>query len=124
MGMVSHMIGFPKPKKPPKPAIRVFRDNREVCNMLTKAGRDEYAGRVRAMWERQGRKCGLYISPQCKARGGRLLIDEATFDHSYGRGMGGGKRNDAILDANGKWLNQAVCCWCNSLKGSRSIDYF
>jgi len=114
----------PGEMKKEQPAVRVFVSGREVCNDLTKAGRDEYHRRVRVMWERQGRKCGLMISPQCKEHGGRLLINEAQFDHSYGRGMGGGKRNDSIIDKDGNPTNMAVCCWCNSLKGSRPLTYF
>ena len=110
--------------KKEQPAVKVMRDNREICNQLTKAGRDEYHSRVRTMWERQGRKCGLQISPQCKENGGRLLINEAQFDHSWGRGMGGGKRNDRIIGDDGKPLNMAVCCWCNSLKSSRPLSDF
>ena len=111
---------YPKPGqiRKQRPAVKVFAGGREVCDMTTKAGRDEYRNRVRIMWERQGRKCGLMITPQCKAKNGRLSIDEATFDHSYGRGMGGGKRSDS-LDG-----NRAVCCWCNSLKGSRPPSDF
>lgn len=110
--------------KKEQPAVKVMRDNREICNQLTKFGRDEYHNRVRIMWERQGKKCGLQISPQCKERGGRLLINEAQFDHSYGRGMGGGKRSDAIVDEQGNPINMAVCCWCNSLKGSKPLSDF
>jgi hypothetical protein len=119
-------LAFPKPKDMKKEIepIKVFRSGREVCNQLTKAGRDEYHSRVRTMWERQGRRCGLMISPQCKERGGRLLIEEAQFDHSYGRGMGGGKRDDRIIGEDGKPTNMAVCCWCNSLKGSRPLSDF
>lgn len=117
---------FPRPKDQKKEPItvRVYRDGREACNMLIKAGKDEYHRRVRAMWERQGHKCGLQISPQCKEQGGRLLIDEAQFDHSFGRGMGSSKRDDRIIDENGKSINMAVCCWCNSLKGSRPVTDF
>ena len=117
---------FPKPKdkRIPKIPVKIMRDGREICQLNCKAGRDEYHRRVRVMWERQGRRCGLVISPQCKERGGRLLINEAQFDHSYGRGMGGGKRNDSIIDKDGNPINMAVCCWCNSLKGSRPLTYF
>ncbi len=103
---------------------RVFRDGRTKINQLCKEGRDEYHRRVRIMWERQDRKCGLQISPPCKGRGGRLLIDEAQFDHSYGRGMEGGKRSDSIVDKDGNPTNMAVCCWCNIMKGSRPLSDF
>ncbi len=92
--------------------------------MLTKQGRDEYGRRVREMWERQGRKCGLQIASQCKERNGRLLINEAQFEHSMGRGMGGAKRDDRIVDDDGKPMNMAVCGWCNMLKGSRPVTDF
>jgi hypothetical protein len=120
---------FDKPRKS-KPKYLdddgVFRypDLREVCDMKSAKGRREYSRRIREMWERQGKRCGLIISPQCKERNGRLLINEAQFDHSFGRGMGGAKRTDAILDKNGNWLNQSVCCWCNCLKGSAPLTNF
>ena len=47
------------PKKPPKPAVKVMKDGREICDQLTKAGRDEYERRKRLMWERQKRRCCL-----------------------------------------------------------------
>lgn len=115
-------MSFPKPGKRPRPAVKVFRDGREVCNMLTKAGKDEYHARIHTMWERQGRKCGLMITPQCKVRQGRLPIDQATFEHSQGRGMGGGKRTDAILDSDGKWMNMAACPFCNIAKASKPLS--
>lgn len=116
---------FPKPGqiRMPQEAIKVFRDGREVCVMTTKAGRDEYASRVRQMWERQGHKCGLQISPQCQNRNGRLLIDEAQFDHETPRGMGSSRRDDRI-EIDGKPISKAVCCWCNCLRGSRPLSDF
>ena len=120
------MCAFPKPGaiKIPKGAVKVFPDGREVCQVDTKAGWEEYKRRVKIMWERQGKRCGLVISPQCKERGGRLLLAEAQFDHSNGRGMGGGKRTDAIVDKDGNPMNMAVCVWCNSLKSSRPLSDF
>jgi hypothetical protein len=120
-------LPFCKPKDAPrarKPAVRVFRDGRECCDLTTKAGRDEYKRRLREMWERQGRKCGLQISPQCKARGGRLLVNEATFDHGQCRGMGGAKRTDKIWDERGNPISLAVCCYCNCLRGSQPLSNF
>jgi hypothetical protein len=114
----------PNEVKKDRSHIKVFTGGREVCDLLTKSGRDEYHRRVRAMWERQGKKCGLQISPQCKERNGRLLIDEAQFDHSNSRGMGGSKRDDRIIDDYYRPMNMAVCCWCNSLKGSRPLSDF
>jgi len=119
-------LAIPRPNEVKKEvvAVKVFPSGREVCNQLTKPGRDEYHRRVRVMWERQDRKCGLQISPQCKERNGRLLIDEAQFDHSNSRGMDGYKRDDRIIDDDGKPMNMSVCCWCNSLKGSRPMSDF
>jgi hypothetical protein len=114
----------PGQMKKEQPAVKVMRDGREICQQLTKAGRDEYRSRTRKMWDRQGCRCGLQISPQCKERNGRWPFDEIQFDHSWGRGMAGGKRNDAILDPDGKPLNMAVCSWCNSLKSSRPLSDF
>lgn len=115
---------FPKPSQVRKqrPAVKVYPDGREVCDLSTKAGRDEYTHRKKVMWERQGRRCVLQISDQCKARQGRWPFDEITFDHEHGRGMAGGKRDDRI-DVEGKCLNAAVCWWCNSLKSSQNIPY-
>jgi hypothetical protein len=120
---------FPKPgqiKKKPE-AVKVFPNGREICNIKCKTGLDEYLRRKRIMWERQNKKCGLQIAPQCKERQGRLLIDECTFDHDNGRG--GGKQDDRIEKPNpetGKMepVNHAVCWWCNSLKGSRPLSDF
>lgn len=114
---------FLKPKdqkKPPKLAVRVFRDEREVCDLTTKAGRDEYMGRVRQMWERQGKRCCLEgLVKDCP---GYLRLAEATFDHDEGRGHGGGHRDDRIEIPDGKGgmkeINGAAHAWCNSKKGS------
>jgi hypothetical protein len=114
------MIGFPKPKKPSKPTVRVFRDGREVCNLLVKAGKDEYNRRMRVMWERQKRRCCLEgIIEGCT---GYLKWEEATFEHQNGRGHGGGSRDDRI-EIDGKPVNGVAHPRCNIAKGSRRIDY-
>lgn len=110
---------FPKPKKPPKPVFRVFAGGREVCTD-SKAGWDEYERRKRIMWERQGRTCGLQISPQCMRK---LPWQYATFEHVNGRGMGGAKRDDRV-EIDGKPVNLAACPYCNCLKGSRPMEDF
>jgi len=116
---------FPKPKdkKQSQPAVKSFPGGREVCQN-NKAGKDEYERRRRAMWERQGKMCGLQISPQCMRR---LPWQYATFEHVDGRGFGGstgggGKRDDRI-EKDGKPYNLAVCPYCNVFKGSRRINY-
>jgi hypothetical protein len=101
---------FPKPsqiRKTPE-AVKTFRDGREVCNLLCKAGRDEYERRKRVMWERQARKCCL-----C---GFKLAWSEAMFEHWDGRGHGGGHRDDRI-EKDGLAYNGVAHPKCNSLKG-------
>lgn len=110
------MLDIYKTKKPPKPAVKIYPDGREVCSE-TKAGKDEYHRRKRVMWERQDKQCGLQISPQCPKR---MPLSMATFDHTDPRGMGGARRDDRI-EVDGKPQNMAVCCWCNSKKGSRRM---
>lgn len=107
-------------KKDASLAVRILRDGREICNLLTKAGRDEYARRVRAMWERQGRRCCL--EGWVKDCPGYLKISAAVFEHQDGRGMMGGKRDDRI-EKNGKPYNGAAHAWCNSKKGSVRMSY-
>lgn len=102
-------------------AVKVFPSGREVCNQLTKSGRDEYRIRTKKMWERQGCRCGLQISPQCKERNGRWPFDEVQFGHEVSRG--GGKQEDRI-EVDGKPRNKALCGWCNSLQGSRPMSDF
>lgn len=112
---------FPKPGqvKKVRPTVRVFRDGREVCSD-TKAGWDEYNLRKRIMWERQGRRCCLEnICPYCP---GNLHWSDTSFDHSSGRGHGGGKRDDRI-EVDGKPINGCCHHFCNAWKGSRQISY-
>lgn len=83
---------------------------------------DKYRGWVKEMLMRQGGKCGLMITPQCKLTQGRLSFAYATFDHSAGRGSNGHKRDDRIYNDKGESQNMAVCPWCNSLKASRPLS--
>lgn len=108
------------------PAVKVLRDGREICNLLIKAGRDEYERRKRAMWERQKRRCCL--EGKIKECPGALKIAEAVFEHQDSRGMNGGHRDDRIErpdKATGemKPYNGAAHPRCNFLKGSRRMDY-
>lgn len=101
-------------------------DGREICNLLTKAGRDEYEGRKRAMWERQKRRCCLEkFCPGCP---GRLRWQDAVFEHQEGRGMNGGHRDDRIERPDArtgerKPYNGVAHPQCNLWKASRRIDY-
>ena len=117
----------PNEMKKESPAVKIMRDGREIFNQLTKAGRDEYRGRTRKMFDRQGGRCGLIISPQCQRRNGRWPFDEIQFGHEVSRG--GGKQDDRIevLDPKTGKLkpqNRALCSWCNSLQGSRPMSDF
>ena len=106
--------------------VRVFKDGREACNQLTKAGRDEYQRRIRLMWERQGKRCCL--EGRIEGCPGKLALAEATFEHQDGRGMGAGHRDDRTERVNQKTgklepYNGAAHFWCNSRKGSVKINY-
>ena len=116
-------LAFPKPKdlKILLVYIRVLRDGREICNRMHPDGRAEYRWRTGLMVDRQGYRCCLEAyAPMCP---GPLSIEEATFDHEFGRGAGGGKRDDRIELPDGTWINGAAHALCNEWKGSRYIDY-
>lgn len=110
---MNYIPAFPKPgqmpKEPPK-AVRIFPSGREVC-LQNSAGRKEYRRRTLAMFDRQNGVCSW-----C---GIRMAKDDATFDHTIPRGHGGGSRNDAIQDRDGKPINSAMHLACNQDKGSR-----
>jgi hypothetical protein len=91
-------------------AVITRRDGREVCTS-NYAGRKEYHRRVVVMCIRQNWACSLCGGPM-------NLGDSATFEHTDGRGMGGGHRDDRT-EINGKPYNSAAHGWCNVLKGSR-----
>lgn len=88
-------------------AVKVFRDGREVCRN-NEAGRAEYWHRKVAMWDRDRHLCCI-----CN----RIIVDvdEATFEHKDGRGMGGARRDDRIEK------NGVAHLACNSQKGSRRM---
>lgn len=108
---------FPRPKDialEPE-TVRVTREGRELCNLMTAAGKAEYRRRILAMLQRQGGRCCLCLK--------MLKPERATFEHEAGRGMAGGHRDDRIVLPGGVWINGAACWRCNSLKGSRRISY-
>jgi 5-methylcytosine-specific restriction endonuclease McrA len=105
-------LAFPKPKDVRKPpvAVKVFRDGREVCQQLTKGGRDEYERRKRVAWEKQNHICAICHLP--------LRWSDCTADHIKTRKMGGGSRDD-------RQENLAAVHWvCNTQRGSRTSGFY
>ena len=100
--------GIPKPCqiKQRKPAIKIYRDGREVCND-SREGIAEYKRRRDVMWNRDKGVCCLCLR-FCRK-------EDATFEHLDGRGMGGSRRDDRIAQ------NGIAHFHCNSLKGSKRI---
>jgi len=116
----------PGEMKKEQPVVRVMRDGREVCNLLTKAGQDEYERRKFAMRDRQGKRCCLEgIIPGCP---GFLAKADTTFEHEEGRGFNAGHRDDRIEKPDPKTgemkpYNGAAHYTCNSKKLSKRINY-
>jgi hypothetical protein len=108
-------------RKPPAPWIMIYPDGREVLNLDTKQGMQEYRNRVGLMLIRQGGRCCLvdFIG----ACFGPLQFEAAQFEHENGRGMGGAHRDDRIVLPDGTRQNGAACPHCNTAKGSRRINY-
>jgi len=101
-------------------SLQTTRDGREICNLKTVGGKHIYWERLEAMWTRQKGVCCLFgYCPSCP---GKLLLDDATFEHEDGRGMNGSKRDDRIKK-NGLRFNGAAHWHCNNWKGSRKINY-
>jgi hypothetical protein len=97
-----------------KPAVKVFPDGREVCNLKVKAGKQEYYQRTITMLQRQRFLCAM-----CHENMHPIW---AEFDHEAGRGSGGGHRDDRI-EVDGHWQNAALCRTCNSEKGSKRYHW-
>jgi hypothetical protein len=91
-------------------AVRRYPSGREVCCDTVK-GKREYNRRVEAMALRQHGVCCL----------GHHLLKNPTFEHSIGRGLGAGHRDDRITDEDGRPMNGAACWTCNGEKGSRRL---
>jgi len=106
---------IPKPQRPKSPAVETFADGREVC-ANTVAGRREYRKRLTQMWERQEGICRWCADPMpsVEALAG---FDSVTFDHDFGRGSGGSRRDDRI-EVDGVPQNAAVHWRCNADKAS------
>ena len=96
--------------KQEKPAVKVMRDGREVCDLTTKAGADEYQRRKRVAWEDQGKLCSICHKP--------LNWYDSTVDHIKVRGMGGGSRDDRQGNI------AAAHALCNSQRGSKTHGYY
>ena len=91
-------------------AFKRFRSGREVC-LPNAAGRREYQERRKFMYYRDNKKC-------CLCGEEILCLEEATFEHTGGRGMGGAKRDDRVK------FNGVAHFRCNQLKGSMSMQQF
>lgn len=109
---MNYIPAFPKPGqiKKVKPAFKTLRDGREICDLLTKAGRDEYTRRKRVAWEQQKGVCAI-----CHLK---LNWGDATVDHKKVRGMGGGSRDDRQENL------AAVHYVCNTKRGSRTSGFY
>ena len=82
--------------------MRVLADGREICNMLTAAGRNIYKGRKWIAWLKQDELCaicGRYVS-----------WEECEADHIRPRSLGRDDRQENI---------QAAHHDCNFRKGSQ-----
>lgn len=102
-----------------KPAVIVYPDGREQCNLVKREGLNLYNQRIAKMVKRKhGRCCLEGICPVCP---GRLSLIEATFEHEDGRTSG--HRDDRIELPDGTWINGAAHRRCNQWKGSRYIPY-
>lgn len=83
---------------------------REICNLKTREGQTLYRQRIKSMLFRQKGLCCNCKQP--------LAFEEATFEHEFGRGMGGSKRDDRI-EIDGKRVNGASHLLCNHERGSK-----
>lgn len=92
-------------------AVKQFADGREVCLVEKPKGREEYRRRVAQMILRQHGRCRICLRA--------LSLQEATFDHENGKGMGGARSDDRLADNYGNEINAAVHLHCNLEKGSR-----
>lgn len=112
-------------------AVREYPCGRQVCCDTVK-GKREYQRRIEAMALRQHGICGLSgafrqqdvltkSGIQSVITRGPHLLKNPTFEHSAGRGMNAGHRDDRITDRNGENMNCAACWDCNSEKGSRRL---
>jgi hypothetical protein len=93
--------------------VWTYPDGRQVCDK-TAAGVREYKRRTEHMRQRQNCRCAI-----CNHF---LAEREATCDHSKGRGMGGGHRDDRV-EIDGYWNNAALHNQCNVDKGSQRYGW-
>lgn len=121
MAINYNSLAFPKPGDMAREPVHIYPNGREVCDINTRAGYAEYRSRVLTMLERQSGHCCLEgYAPGCP---GHCEASDATFEHEWGRGFGGGKRDDRIILPSGIWINGAAHQICNAWKGSRYIDF-
>ena len=91
-------------------AVRLYPDKREIC-CDTPKGKIEYRRRTELMRLRQHGICCL--CPKL------MSVEQATFEHSAGRGFNSSHRDDRIVDEEGNEMNGAAHWDCNGKKGSR-----
>ena len=95
-------------------SLKIYSDGREVCRNNA-AGKREYASRREQMYDRDHGICCI-----CKRK--IWLRSEATFEHTEGRGLGGGHRDDrpSYVNAQGKMIRNGVAHFnCNGMKGGK-----
>lgn len=103
------MLAHQKKKLPRQGAVK----KNGTLNLKSKEGRKIYADRTFQMASRQRFRCAICQHVQLGMQ----------FDHEAGRGSGGGHRTDAITDAEGNWINAALCYNCNLWKGSKRYKW-
>lgn len=107
------MLAEQMPPKIKRSHLKTFPDGREVLNLDSTKGKQEYKRRRTEMWERQRNLC-----PICTLY---IPFDEASFEHEDLRS--GGRRDDRIwkVDEEGNKMpyNFAVHKLCNVAKGSK-----
>lgn len=96
----------------------VFRypNGREVCQLTSTKGREEYIRRKRVAWESQTIVVNKRTIHVCSICGQELFWKDATVDHKNPRGMGGGSRDDRQQNIG------AAHGLCNQQKGSKRFD--
>jgi hypothetical protein len=111
-------LAVPKPKKRRAKWITIYADGREKLNLKTVEGANEYHDRKWKMRDRQNFICCLFgFIADCP---GYMKPCDTSFEHEDGRGAG---KQDDRIEKDGKPYNGASHFLCNTIKGSRFIDF-